>query len=129
MLEQESNYGAALTPPGPGGKGDGGHGHGVGQIDDRSWGAWLTTSRWWDFEVNATKAAEILSAALKAFAGQLRPGLAAYNAGVARVRAALQQGKDPGDVTTHTRSAGGGTGKVSYPDAVLARLVRLQRGG
>jgi soluble lytic murein transglycosylase-like protein len=127
VLEQESNYGQALTPRGPGGKGDAGHGHGVGQIDDRTWGAWLKASRWWDFEVNATKAAEILAAGLKAFPGQLRPGLASYNAGPARVRAALSRGKDAGSVTTHTRSPAGGSTLVSYPEAVLYRLTRLQR--
>jgi soluble lytic murein transglycosylase-like protein len=120
LLEQESNFGAALTPPGPAGTGDGGHGHGVGQIDDRTWGAWLASARWWDFETNATKAASILSDALKAFGGNTRAALAAYNAGAARVRSALSAGKDPGSVTTH--SANG----ESYPDGVLRRLARMR---
>jgi hypothetical protein len=36
LMEQESNYGLALSPPGPTGTGDKGHGHGLMQIDDRS---------------------------------------------------------------------------------------------
>jgi soluble lytic murein transglycosylase-like protein len=119
VLEQESDFGAALTPKGPGGKGDRGYGHGVGQIDSRTWGAWLKSAAWWDFGTNATKAAEILAAGLKAFPSNVAAGLAAYNAGPGRVRQALAAGKAPGSVTTHTRG-------VSYPDSVLVRLARLQ---
>ena len=36
FMEQESDYGRALTPPGPTGTGDGGHGRGLMQIDDRA---------------------------------------------------------------------------------------------
>ncbi|WXH33612.1 hypothetical protein WA016_07621 [Myxococcus stipitatus] len=121
VLEQESAYGEALTPPGPGGKGDGGHGHGVGQIDDRTWGAWLATNAWWNFEINATKSAEILASGLKLFRGDLRAGLSAYNAGPSNVRKALAAGKDPGSVTTHSASTG-----LSYPDNTLRRLARLK---
>jgi hypothetical protein len=35
FMEQESNYGKALSPPGPAGTGDAGHGRGLMQIDDR----------------------------------------------------------------------------------------------
>lgn len=41
LMEQESNYGTMLSPPGPKGKGDEGHGHGLMQIDDRSNQEWL----------------------------------------------------------------------------------------
>uniref|UniRef100_UPI001CC961A4 transglycosylase SLT domain-containing protein n=1 Tax=Hyalangium versicolor TaxID=2861190 RepID=UPI001CC961A4 len=121
VLEQESNFGATLTPPGPAGKGDKGHGHGVGQIDDRTWGAWIASSRWWDFETNATKAGRILADALKAMGGNVRAGVSAYNGGAGRVKAALAAGKDPGSVTTHTPSG------ESYPDGVLRRLERLKK--
>jgi soluble lytic murein transglycosylase-like protein len=122
VLEQESDFGEGLTPKGPGGKGDKGHGHGVGQIDDRSWGAWLATHAWWDFETNATKSAEILAAGLRTFNGNFRAGVSAYNAGAGAVRRALKAGKDAGTVTTHSAKT-----KESYPDGIARRLARLQQ--
>jgi hypothetical protein len=118
IIEQESDFGASLSPKGPAGKGDNGYGHGVGQIDSRTWGAWLKASRWWDFEINARKAAEVLATGLRAFPSNLAAGIAAYNAGPGRVRAALTAGRPPGSVTTHTKGE-------SYPDSVLRRLARL----
>jgi soluble lytic murein transglycosylase-like protein len=120
VIEQESMHGELLKPKGPGGLGDKGHGHGVGQIDNRTWGAWLRSARWWDYEVNATKAAEILAGELRTFGGNVRQGVSAYNAGAGAVRKAVLTGRDPGAVTTHDKQG------VSYPDNVLRRFERMQ---
>lgn len=116
VFQTESRFGLALIPPGPGGKGDGGHGHGIAQIDDRTWGQWLMTHNWQDPIINMDKGASILADGMKRFPGNLRAAISAYNAGPGRVRKAIEEGRDPGSVTTH---AGG----RSYPDNVIRHMT------
>lgn len=62
-----------LDQPGPGGRGDNGHGHGLMQIDDRSWGNWLSKNAWWDPYVNVSFAVgTILKNKINFFAGIAR---------------------------------------------------------
>jgi len=119
-IAHESGFGDYLSPKGPGGTGDNGHGHGLSQIDDGTWSAWLNTHDWRDPAVNIAKGAEILAASLKAFPGNVAAGVAAYNAGVSRVRQALAAGKEAASVTTHDKQG------RSYVTNVAAQLDRLQ---
>jgi len=120
VIAHESGFGELLTPRGPGGTGDGGHGRGLGQIDDRTWGAWLEANDWRDPAVNLDKSAEILAAALATFPGNAAAGIARYNASEPAIRRALANGTDPAAVTTHDREG------RSYVDNVVAQLDRLQ---
>lgn len=82
-------------------RGDGGHGRGLMQIDDRSHGAWLASHNGgMDPASNIMYAAQILRESMDAFGGDLRKGLAAYNAGVGGVQAALRAGRSPDSATT-----------------------------
>ncbi|MBL8955808.1 MAG: peptidoglycan-binding protein [Myxococcaceae bacterium] len=82
-------------------RGDGGHGRGLMQIDDRSHGAWLAANQGgMDPASNIMKGAEILRQSIDAFGGDVRKGLAAYNAGVGGVRRALGEGRTADSATT-----------------------------
>ncbi|MFL5349981.1 MAG: peptidoglycan-binding protein [Hyalangium sp.] len=82
-------------------RGDGGHGRGLMQIDDRSWGSWLSGHNGgMDPASNIMKGAEILRANLDQFKGNTKAALAAYNAGGGNVNKALRAGHDPDSVTT-----------------------------
>jgi hypothetical protein len=95
----ESRGGDALTPPGPAGTGDfiprspshatfkyanpatglppdgKGWGRGLMQIDYGVHHAWVTTSAWWDPQVNINKAAEILKERLNFFSSPPGPNI------------------------------------------------------
>ena len=82
-------------------RGDAGHGRGLMQIDDRSWGSWLSSHNGgMDPASNIMKGAEILRANLNAFHGNVKEALDAYNAGAGNVNKALRNGHDPDSVTT-----------------------------
>ena len=82
-------------------RGDFGHGRGLMQIDDRSWGTWLAShGGGMDPASNIMKGAEILKSAINFFGGNLRDGLAAYNAGAGGVQNALRHGRSPDSATT-----------------------------
>jgi len=49
------------------GTGDGGHGHGLMQIDDRSFGPWLSSRNWRDGLTNIRKGAEVLRDKIRFF--------------------------------------------------------------
>lgn len=89
ICERESKGGAALMPIGPTGTGDGGHGRGLMQIDDRTWGEWLSTHFWQSPIVNITKGAEILATNLLILKGYMPGAICAYNAGPSAARRAL----------------------------------------
>ena len=87
--------------------GDGGHGRGLMQIDDRSWGSWLSANGGgMDPASNIMKGAAILRANINYFGGNVRDGVAAYNCGPGNVSAALRNGLSPDAYTTgHNYSA------------------------
>lgn len=116
VIDLESQFGEALTPRGPGGTGDHGHGRGLAQVDDRTWGEWLNEYDWQDPATNIDKGAQILSANLRMFSGNVKNALAAYNAGPSKVMHALSQGVDPATVTSKASNG------LFYPDNVLRRL-------
>lgn len=120
VIDLESRFGLALTPPTPAGTGDSGHGRGLAQIDDRTWKHWLQQYDWTDPATNIAKGAEILADNLRIFSGNIRAALSAYNAGPSKVMAALARGEDPGTVTSYATGADGV--RRSYPDNVLRRL-------
>lgn len=122
IVDRESGGGVELTPRGPAGTGDEGHGHGLGQVDDRparagrsdyeqqlgrkrlahiASGDWKVPSKHLRF-----CAVEIFRGAFDQFSDlvdvdvRLAAAVAAYNAGVDHVRAALDKGQDPSSVTT-----------------------------
>ena len=92
-------------------KGDNGHGWGLAQIDDRTWTEFTSSTDPRNHRAILSKGAEILRAEIDRFGGNERAGLAAYNTGPGRVRAALRRGLN---VDTYT------TGK-DYSADVLAR--------
>jgi peptidoglycan hydrolase-like protein with peptidoglycan-binding domain len=73
--------------------GDYGHGRGLMQIDDRSWGSWLSSHHGgMDPASNIMKGAEILRGNIDYFHGNVRYGVAAYNCGAGNVSSALAHG-------------------------------------
>ena len=98
---RESGWGTSpyLDKPGPGGRGDYGHGHGLMQIDDRSWGNWLSKNRWDDPYTNVSFAiGTILKNKINFFAGTARvPGLTDGTWVTLSVSQAEKRNVDPGD--------------------------------
>jgi hypothetical protein len=101
MGYRESLWGNStyLDKPGPGGRGDGGHGHGLMQIDDRSWGNWLSKNRWDDPYTNVSFAiGTILKNKINFFAGISRvPNLADGTWVTLSESQAAKRNVDPGD--------------------------------
>lgn len=87
--------------------GDGGHGHGIMQIDDRSFPNFTSSDRWKIPRLNILKGAEVLDLkrrflSRRGVTGTLlaRASVAAYNGGEARVKRAIDLGRDVDSVTT-----------------------------
>jgi LysM repeat protein len=81
--------------------GDGGHGHGLMQIDDRSFGDWLArNANGLDPASNIMFGAGLLRQNIDFFNGNLRAGIAAFNAGPGGVQRALAETGDPDARTT-----------------------------
>lgn len=105
VCDRESRGGLALTPPGPGGTGDSGHGRGLMQVDDRFHVGFITASDsagrhlWRQPSYNILYGAQLLRSNLDAL-GDVHLALAAYNAGVARVRTAANAVTVGGDAET-----------------------------
>lgn len=84
-----------LKPRGPAGRGDEGHGRGLMQIDDRYHSGFIQATTpagkpLWEIPAfNILYAAWLLKENLNAFTNETAPAVAAYNAGVRRVRNAL----------------------------------------
>lgn len=138
LMEQESAFGQTLSPPGPGGTGDAGHGHGLMQIDDRSFGDWLTSNDWTDPYTNVRKGAQVLKGKMKYLSSKPssptikgttlkdpRPlsgdrlflaALAAYNTGEGNVAKSIARGLDPDTTTADAQG---------YAKHVVARAQRL----
>lgn len=124
--QQESAWGAALSPPGPAGTGDGGHGRGIMQIDDRTWASWLGANDWTDPYTNVTQGAVIFLQNLDYFAGKglvdpqlTQASLAAYNAGPGRVWGAIQSASPGADFASVVDSV---TTNYNYSSSVVGRL-------
>jgi hypothetical protein len=103
---RESNWGAALDS---GGRGDNGYGHGIMQIDSDYHPNFIATQNWRDPAVNIKYAVDnVLSDYYEQLAAEtnlrgfdlLRGAIAAYNAGVGGVKAALAEGLDVDGRTT-----------------------------
>lgn len=79
--------------------GDHGHGRGLMQIDDRSHP--VDEMDWKDPWVNIGYAVNnVLMPEIKAFGGDVKAALAAYNTGRKRVKKAIARGEDPDKYTT-----------------------------
>jgi uncharacterized protein YgiM (DUF1202 family) len=103
---RESNWGAALDSTG---RGDNGYGHGIMQIDSDFHPEFIATQNWRDPAVNIKYAVDnVLSDYYDQLAAEtnlrgfdlLRGAIAAYNAGVGGVKAALAEGLDVDGRTT-----------------------------
>lgn len=98
IMDRESLGGAALKPRGPAGTGDSGHGRGLMQIDDRShldfiradFDAAEGAPLWTMPAFNVLYGAELLAKNTRAFLGDTRAAIAAYNAGRGRVSKVLR---------------------------------------
>ncbi|AKQ66516.1 hypothetical protein A176_003428 [Myxococcus hansupus] len=92
LMDRESLGGDALTPKGPLGTGDHGHGRGLMQIDDRAHKGFvgavddLGRPLWRDPAVNVHYSCRLLRRNLDSLNGYVAGALAAYNAGLGRVR-------------------------------------------
>lgn len=95
IMDRESLGGEALKPPNSAGTGDRGHGHGLMQIDSGSHRDFLVAlfddgvPLWTDPAFNVLYAARLLHRNLATLGGDYVPAVAAYNAGLSRVRRAL----------------------------------------
>lgn len=133
ICDRESRGGLTLKPTGPAGTGDGGHGRGLCQIDDRFHVSFITSSDgygkalWKQPVFNILYAAKLLRDNVDALL-DVSLALSAYNAGVARVRAAadlVPVGKD--DATTlelRRKAADGKTAGGNYAADVLRRRAQ-----
>ena len=133
VMDRESRGGLALKPTGPAGTGDGGHGRGLGQIDDRFHVSFVTASDgagkalWKQPAFNVLYGAKLLRDNLDALL-DVSLALSAYNAGVARVRAASDLVPvGPDDATTldlRRRAADGKTTGGNYAADCLRRRAQ-----
>lgn len=104
ICDRESRGGDELLPPGPAGTGDNGHGRGLMQIDDRSWGDWLTlleadgSPTWANPAKNILFGAQLLQRALHTYRTQMADAgdavqricaVASYNCGHGNVHHGL----------------------------------------
>jgi murein DD-endopeptidase MepM/ murein hydrolase activator NlpD len=81
--------------------GDQGHGHGLMQIDDRSHGAWLDShANGLDPESNIDYACSLLRSNIDRFGGDIRAGVAAYNAGPRGAQRGIDDSGNPDQYTT-----------------------------
>jgi len=94
---RESRLTRALSPSCTG---DNGFGRGISQIDSRFYSVFTETTDPCNHAAYAKEGARILAERLREFDGRVRPALAAYNAGAASVRGALEEGRDVDSVTT-----------------------------
>jgi len=107
--EQETHWGTARGYQGTSGPSIIGldqHGRGLMQIDDRTWGDWVSANDWTDPYTNVTQGAKVYAQALSYFQKKglvgdaaIQAALAAYNAGPGRVWSAIQAGESPDSVT------------------------------
>ncbi|RKG68658.1 hypothetical protein D7V80_11710 [Corallococcus sp. CA054B] len=113
ICDRESRGGLALKPPGPGGTGDFGHGRGLMQVDDRYHAGFVGATDSADRALWCLPAFNILYGAqlLRSYLGTLKDvhlALAAYNAGVGKVRRAadaITVGGDTAKLMAQRRSA------------------------
>ncbi|MEX2352210.1 MAG: transglycosylase SLT domain-containing protein, partial [Balneolaceae bacterium] len=97
VASRESNMGLSLSVAGTG---DHGFGHGIMQVDVRHHPEFTDRHSALDYQANIDYGAGFLAGLIRAFNGEIRPAIAAYNAGQSRVRMAVQAGLDPDYVTT-----------------------------
>ena len=120
--EQESRWGTAVGyqgTTGPSIVGTDQHGRGLMQIDDRTFGDWISTYDWTDPYTNVSQGAKVFAQALsyfqkKGLAGDtaIQAALAGYNGGPGRVWNAIVGGDSPDSVT-----ATGNYGATVYASA------------
>jgi hypothetical protein len=103
MGSRESQWGLALSPPGPDGTANRGHGRGLLQIDDRWHPHFIQSGRWSIPLENIRYGCALLRSFMDSFVEQynwspgpqsLRAALASYNCGPRRVYEAWQAGND-----------------------------------
>jgi len=97
IASRESNMGLALDSNWTG---DNGNGIGIMQIDRRYHTEFTGRFANNDHQANINYGAEFLSELIRQFNGELKPAVAAYNAGPSRVRTAVSSGLSPDMVTT-----------------------------
>lgn len=107
VMDRESLGGDALTPKGPSGTGDHGHGRGLMQVDDRAHKGFVAAvddlgrPLWQDPAVNVLYGCRLLRRLIDSLDGYEAGALAAYNAGLGRVRSVLA--RVPVDATDEHR--------------------------
>lgn len=133
VCDRESRGGLALSPQGPAGTGDKGHGRGIMQADDRFHVSFVSATDgsgkhlWKQAPFNVLYGAKLLRDNLDALL-DVSLALSAYNAGVARVRAASDLvSVGPDDATTlemRRKAADAKTTGGNYGADVLRRRAQ-----
>lgn len=118
LASHESNMGAALDASG---KGDGGNAWGLMQIDQRYHRPFTSTHSPFDHQAVIEYGAALLADYRRQLAGNLAHAIAAYNAGVGGVRAALAAGRPADAPTTPYKAYGVGFSEIVLHRAALAR--------
>jgi len=124
IISRESRFGLILDADGTG---DAGHGHGLMQIDDHSFGTWLSENDWTDPKTNIEKGVQILTDKYNFLdnkgvlnnmsdADAERAAVAAYNCGEGNVLKVIAAGDD-----IDARTAG-----HDYSADVLARAEQFK---
>lgn len=141
ICDRESLGGEALTPRGPEGTGDsearkghhlagpdglpgdgrGGWGRGLMQVDFGAFPAFCAGNGWVDPAKNIAFGAGVLARALAAFNGEEACAVAAYNAGVRRVREAVSVLTQPVDPKALLAACDSVTTGLNYASDVLKR--------
>ena len=129
--DRESGWGVYLSPKNdPGGTGDSGHGHGLMQIDDKTWGDWLSQNDWTDPLTNIRKGLDIFTTQMQtisdAYGGKIDPGvlarmaIVAYNHGVS---GALKNAENGADYDTGTTGGNYSADVISKMDSLLSAIA------
>ena len=127
IMDRESLCGLALHPSGPTGVGDAGHGRGLMQIDDRAHPDFISqlhrdgTPLWQVAHDNVDFAARLLKANLDALGGDVAAAVAAYNAGLGRIRKAQSMMKPDATLRERIHAYDRFTTGSDYVSDVLAR--------
>ena len=116
VASRESRMGLALDADGTG---DHGYAHGIMQVDIRHHPTFTGRHSPHDHQANIDYGAGFLAELIDAFGGDIKPAVAAYNAGPSRVRSAVSAGLDPDIVTTGGDYAGDVLARTELVEAVI----------
>jgi soluble lytic murein transglycosylase-like protein len=132
IMDQETLCGTSKTldRPGPMGRGDKEvradgsvvwHGHGLMQIDDRAHRQWLISHDWTDPPTNIDYGAQVLADSIR-YCRDVEAGIAGYNCGPSRAKAALKKVWPDATVDQKRRILSAPTTRQEYVMKVMSRV-------